>query len=208
MCLFSNPARSNHPNEPQGATMNHPAAAWPFPSNKRPAEPLQLDGDRAPTRLTPPVPGELWPAMGGRYDGILRGDDGKAYHQISALPGDGEFLAAAWGERGKRVEGAESDRDGLTNTDAMAAAGSELAIKVRALRIAGFDDWHLPARHQAQLSYLHSGEHFDQDDVYWTSTQYSANNAWLQNFANGNQGHWDKDDELRARAVRRFSVIE
>ena len=37
---------------------------------------------------------------------------------------------------------------------------------------------------------------------YWSSTQYSADGAWVQNFSNGCQGHDDKKYAGRARAVR------
>ncbi|WP_377153286.1 hypothetical protein ACFJIX_17855 [Roseateles sp. UC29_93] len=35
------------------------------------------------------------------------------------------------------------------------------------------------------------------------TTQYSAHNAWNQSFDDGNQNNDDKDNENRARAVRR-----
>ncbi|MBT12276.1 MAG: DUF1566 domain-containing protein [Oceanospirillaceae bacterium] len=41
---------------------------------------------------------------------------------------------------------------------------------------------------------------------YWASTQYSANFAWDQDFANGTQGIDPKGVALRARAVRRFLI--
>jgi hypothetical protein len=43
---------------------------------------------------------------------------------------------------------------------------------------------------------------------YWTSTQYSADGAWGQRFDDGYQGGHCKDHELRARAVRRFLIIQ
>ncbi|WP_369751177.1 DNA cytosine methyltransferase [Pseudogulbenkiania sp. NH8B] len=36
-------------------------------------------------------------------------------------------------------------------------------------------------------------------------TQYSPNNAWNQNFDDGNQNNDHKDNQYRARAVRRFN---
>ncbi len=41
---------------------------------------------------------------------------------------------------------------------------------------------------------------------YWTSTQYSAGYAWVQDFEVGYQGTGGKDDRYRARAVRRFLI--
>jgi len=41
---------------------------------------------------------------------------------------------------------------------------------------------------------------------YWSSTQYSPTNAWIQDFADGDQHDVHKGGEYRARAVRRFKV--
>lgn len=42
------------------------------------------------------------------------------------------------------------------------------------------------------------------DVWYWSSTQYSPDNAWIQDFDDGFQLTYHKDYELRARAVRRI----
>ncbi|MFN3766801.1 MAG: DUF1566 domain-containing protein [Ectopseudomonas guguanensis] len=44
------------------------------------------------------------------------------------------------------------------------------------------------------------------DCWYCSSTQYSPYDAWGQGFDDGGQGTGRKDNELRARAVRRFTV--
>jgi len=51
-------------------------------------------------------------------------------------------------------------------------------------------------------------EAFADNDWYWTSTQYAGNEAyaWCQNFNNGNQNNNHKDNEYRARAVRRLPI--
>ncbi len=41
---------------------------------------------------------------------------------------------------------------------------------------------------------------------YWSSTEYSATNAWLQYFSNGYQGYNFKNNSSRVRAVRRVPV--
>lgn len=41
---------------------------------------------------------------------------------------------------------------------------------------------------------------------YWSSTEYSATDAWLQNFYNGFQGNYVKTYSTRVRAVRRVAV--
>lgn len=43
---------------------------------------------------------------------------------------------------------------------------------------------------------------------HWSSTQHAANSAyaWCQNFDDGNQSHWNKDNNSRARAVRSIKI--
>lgn len=41
---------------------------------------------------------------------------------------------------------------------------------------------------------------------YWSSTQYSAYDAFFQDFSDGTQRYDYKDDTLRVRAVRRFLI--
>jgi hypothetical protein len=43
---------------------------------------------------------------------------------------------------------------------------------------------------------------------HWSSTQYSAFNAWVQDFSDGGQNIGYKDRKLAARAVRRILIIE
>ncbi len=62
-------------------------------------------------------------------------------------------IKGEWGRYGEKIEGAGSFVDGLANTDAMAAAGLEIAVKVRAMRFGGQDDWAIPARNQQECQY-------------------------------------------------------
>lgn len=152
-----------------------------------------------------PTPGTYWPEQGGYYDGVIRGDDGLAYHQISASK---EFTLRdqAYGKRGQDIPGANSDRDGLTNTIAMAAAGSEVAILVRGLTIQGFKDWHIAAPAQRRLTLVNCAEQLG-DDYHWTSKQLDARGAWVQ-YPYGYQG-WDfKDSKYAVLPVRRELVIQ
>lgn len=103
------------------------------------------------------VPSVALPAIGQPYGGgfvtgITRDPDtGKRYLNITA--GSEHELVGAWGKYGEKIEGADSFTDGRANTEAMAAAGSEIAQKVLALRIGGHDDWAIPARDQQELQY-------------------------------------------------------
>lgn len=64
----------------------------------------------------------------------------------------GEFKGR-WGASAAFSEGPDDYADGLANTDAMAAAGSELAQAVRAAVIEGYDDWYIPSRDELELLY-------------------------------------------------------
>lgn len=156
---------------------------------------------QAPTKL-----GQYWPEQGGLYCGITLGDDGKQYHQIVARREDYEPIQGVWGTYGESVGNCDSERDGHTNTLAMAAAGSQAAQEVIALRIGGLDDWHIAARAQAAIAYWHARAALP-DAWIWTSTQGSANYAWYQ-YRNGGQYWGYKYDEGAVVPVRRLLVEE
>ncbi|KAB0489730.1 DUF1566 domain-containing protein [Pseudomonas vancouverensis] len=183
------------------------------------------------------------PYGGGFFSGITRDPDtGKRYLNITA--GAEHELIGAWGKYGEKIEGADSFTNGRANTEAMAAAGSELAQKALALRIGGYDDWAIPARDQQELQYRHfkptteanwqygrSGDNPNSEPVgllhtedsptqttleafqvggaeafkptwYWSSSQRSANDAFVMHFDGGGQYSFGKVIELRVRPVR------
>jgi hypothetical protein len=72
---------------------------------------------------------------------------------VVANKAEGELRDVRWHKRFDPVAGALSFVDGLANTVAMAAAGSELAQKILELRIGGVEGWHLPALDQLELIY-------------------------------------------------------
>ncbi|ATR83809.1 DUF1566 domain-containing protein [Pseudomonas sp. HLS-6] len=90
------------------------------------------------------------PFQGGFFSGVTV-EGGKRYANITA--GAAHELVGAWGEYGVKIEGADSFTDSRANTEAMAAAGSDLAQKVLALDIGGFTDWAIPARDVQELQY-------------------------------------------------------
>jgi len=55
-------------------------------------------------------------------------------------------------------------------------------------------------------AFQEGGSEAFEDSWYWSSTQYSPGNAWYQTFDDGLQFNDHKDVELRARAVRKFTV--
>lgn len=83
----------------------------------------------------------------------------------------------------------------------------------RSRTIGGFTDWYLPAKNELNVIYTNktviSGvDAIDQDsNWYWSSSEYSAYNAWIQRFSDGTQYSFhDKNNSFRVRAVRRLAI--
>ena len=49
------------------------------------------------------------------------------------------------------------------------------------------DGARLPTRFESALLYTNLRDRMDTEKVHWTGTQYSADDAWYQDFGNGNQ---------------------
>ena len=152
----------------------------------------------APLDQTSPV-GAAWPDLPGyRYAGIMRGEAGQPDYHLAVLTGPAAAkLKGQWGEWGKTVSGADHRRDGLANTQALAAAGSALAKKILA---AGA---YIASQAEAQLVSANLYEQLPKG-WHWTSTQTSPGYAWVQGFEYGSSSVHRKGNELRAVAVRRF----
>lgn len=166
-------------------------------TSPKPARPKAL------ASTTPPVPGQYWPAQKGWYAGICRSEDGlTGWHLILPKGAKFCFKDVTWGERGQEVASAKNNFDGLANTIAMMDAGSALALKIRKLP----GDCYLPSRFESALIYAMLRDQIELGDWYWTSTQTSAGNAWMQSFNYGSQYDGSKNYAGRARAVRRLSL--
>jgi hypothetical protein len=69
----------------------------------------------------------------------------------------------------------------------------------------GYSDWHLPSKEELHQLYLNrSAVGGFASGVYWSSTEFNANDAWLQNFDFGRQYNFNKTVEWRVRPVRAF----
>jgi len=62
--------------------------------------------------------------------------------------------------------------------------------------------WRLPTREEQLLMRGHKKELGLKDGHYWSSSEYYSNDAWYQDFYNGNQYSSYKYDRNRVRAVR------
>jgi hypothetical protein len=108
-----------------------------------------LDSGAINSCTLPPIGVEI----GGCYfAGIIWLPTSATKYALIVAGKDGEFVGE-WGNYGKKIDGADSLWDGAANTDAMIAAGSELAQQIRALRIGGCNDWSIPARDQLEVLY-------------------------------------------------------
>ena len=155
----------------------------------------------------PPAIGETWASQGGVYAGLMRGEDGQPdHHLIVPRVEQAQIKEIQWGGVGEDETAATSERDGLANTRALIQSGHDhpAAHWVANLDLHGHRDWYLPARRELALCCATVPELFERSGYYWSSTQFSAYNAWGQAFAVGSQDLAHKCDALRARAVRRF----
>ncbi len=163
------------------------------------------DGEPVPcvAKSNTPALGQIWEGQGGIYAGIIRGDDGLSYHLIVST----QELRGEWGCSGKEIKGADSRNDGLPNSKAMAAAGSQLAKDTLAMTADGHEDFYLPSQCELNLCFANARELFSKE-WHWSSTQFSSISAWTQTFDNGDQLINVKSSALRARAVRTVSLSD
>jgi hypothetical protein len=156
-------------------------------------------------KLGLPRLGAVWPGQGGRFAGLIIGDDGQPNY-AEVVADLKHWPKGAWSPR-TRLTGAESEYDGLANTRAMAAAGNEAAKQALAVTIDGHNDFYIAARFEERLVHLnraapgHTG-------WAWSSTQDRAyvDSAWAQYFDDGYQGNFHKANELPVVLVRRVPI--
>jgi hypothetical protein len=137
--------------------------------------PAQPDANSTTSTTTPPNIGEYWPGQGGIYAGVARGRDSERdyYLILSTEAPEEEFEWQAALDRAKSV-----------SAD-------------------GHSDFTVPTRFESALLYANLQDQFDTSYWYWTSTQFSENDAWGQDFYHGFQNGYNKVYERRCRFVRR-----
>ena len=161
-------------------------------------DPSCAAGDGCDPCLTGPI-GTVCESDGAIYAGELSGT------RLYAAPEDeGSYT---WGGAGQDDD-ADSDTDGLANTNNLMADGHghPAAEECRNARGAG---WYLPAKDELNVLYGNRGaidasanQNF-QDADYWSSTEYNTGNANNHYFITGNQNRSTKDTSYRVRCVRR-----
>ena len=157
--------------------------------------------------LSPPAIGQHWQGQGGTYVGVMRGVNGQPdYHLIA--PKHAQIAEITYGPRGKNIDGASCDRDGLANTSTLLASSTEhpAAQWAAEQEAEGHRDLYLPARAEAYLCWANIPEQFADKGWWLTSTQYGPCYAWFQYFAGGNQNIVVKVHARPAFAVRRILI--
>jgi hypothetical protein len=140
--------------------------------------PAQPDADTTTSTTIPPKIGEYWPGQGGIYAGVARGCYGERdYHLILSTEAPEEEFA--WHAALDRAKSVSAD---------------------------GHSDFTVPTRFESALLYANLQDQFNTDYWHWTSTQFSEDNAWVQDFYSGNQGS-SKVYERRCRFVRRTFIL-
>lgn len=158
--------------------------------------------------ITLPLFGALLTAHGGHFGAILRGAsaDGSEDYALIVAEASADIEDTVWSEDYTTIAGADSKTDGRANTEAMAAAGLQLAQRIKALDLSSHTDWYLPAAAELRALSVTVPELFQQKDWYWSSSQCSRYDAWCQDFEYGGSTANSKDLEFRARPVRRVQL--
>jgi len=102
---------------------------------------------------------------GGFYAGRIRLAD-QVFALIVSPKAEGEHQPTVWIPKTKDIPAAKSYNDGLTNTQAMAEAGSNLAKWALGLEIGGENDWYLPSQDELEILYRNLKPTIDTNSFY------------------------------------------
>ncbi|TDV04656.1 DUF1566 domain-containing protein [Paraburkholderia caballeronis] len=152
-----------------------------------------------------PTIGEYWEGQGGALVNLRPADDSEKLSFLICSTDEARDLE--WGSYGKRVKGADDRYDGRANTLALvnAATSHPAAEWCAEYSKDGHSEFYLPAQRELNLAYASCPRVFS-PEWYWSSTQFSATNAWDQTFGGGYQYGALKTRKGRVRAFRRFSI--
>lgn len=166
--------------------------------------PQQVQSQEPASGAEIPALGEYWPGQGGHNAGFVPARDGvPAHYLIIAAKDVGDHK---WG-RYDEESTATSKTDGFANTQALMKEGEHpAALAASKYEADGHSDFHLPAAAELYQCWLYTQHLFAKDCWYWSSTQRSANLAFLMVFVDGLQLSLGKDFELRVRPVRRHFI--
>ncbi|AKS10170.1 hypothetical protein AA957_12855 [Pseudomonas trivialis] len=158
-------------------------------------------GDRtgSPAGAVPPAIGAYWPGQGGIYGGIREYPEGICYLVFAAE----DVGRHAWSKTG--LDLVTSRTDGRANTIALISHGSQSPVAEAAANYMadGHQDFYLPSIGELHHAWLYIPDSFGQE-LYWSSSQRSADCAYFMDFAVGWLSYYGKYIERLARPVRRI----
>ena len=136
------------------------------------------------------------------------GYDANVPHGLIAATGDQGV--APWGCQGITISGADGTAIGTGNQNTIGIINGCGTAGIAArlcgnLVLGAYSDWYLPSKDE--LTKLHLNRVAIggfANNFYWSSTEYNANVAWVQNFSNGTTGGYGKNSSYNVRAVRSF----
>jgi hypothetical protein len=150
------------------------------------------------------------PVMGTTYHGgIVFYIDNTGLHGLVAATAD-LGTGSSWGCYGSAVAGADGTAMGTGNQNtidiAKGCAEAGTAAKVCSDYVSGgFSDWYLPSKDELNLMFQQKNAIGGfRLDSYWSSSEFSANQAWLQSFNTGVAYSTNKDYGTNVRPVRAF----
>lgn len=177
---------------------------------------------------------DLWEALGAkRYSvgdfaqgGIVFWVDDTGQHGLVCVKEDQSLYTWNAGTFGTTQAKGDGSYAGEANTTLIIAAhiaigdnGNDYAARIcNELQITEggitYGDWYLPSREELNLMYqnkaiidataLANGGSSFANSYYWSSTEFSSNNAFDQLFTDGTQGNFQKNALSRVRAIRAF----
>ena len=140
--------------------------------------------------------------------GIIFYIDGTGQHGLISAPSD-QSTGTQWGCEGISIPGTSTAiGTGQVNTTAIVNGCNQVGIAARVcdnLVLNGYSDWFLPSKDELNLMYAQKTAIGGFSSFYWSSSEYGASSAWIQNFYKGAQDHGSKSDYgYYVRAVRAF----
>lgn len=146
--------------------------------------------------------GEYWEGQGGIYAGVMPIETGGFAHRIVSVD---EAEDLQYGGYGDEIADAENKIDGAANTRALIADSNEHPAAKWCANYSkdGHSDFYLPAQRELSLAWATIAHAFG-SGWYWSSTQYSAGDAWGQGFGDGDADGLGKGGDARVRPFRRL----
>lgn len=150
--------------------------------------------------------------IGERYGGgIIFYIDSTGDHGLIVDTTDLGFRSP-WYNGAYTVTGATATRlgSGKMNTQKIILSQGDSGRRYAAYRCAhsrksGYTDWVLPSKNELNELFKHHWViNYQNDSYYWSSTEYSKNEAWVQHLVDGNQTPYSKEIRWAVRAIRYF----